>query len=120
MKPGDASPHVASLQNVLRLLLNRGIIRRLGSAKGHAARGIRQLARQLDDEQAQCLCGEATRLLVRLVETRHAMHDDLSGVVNESTAEVLNRLSAERIATDQPETGEFIVRGVALALLPQP
>lgn len=104
LKPHMQGPTVADLQEVLRLLLDRGVILR----DDDGAR--REMSAALESEHAEQVYGPATRKLVGIFQESH--HLEVSGEVDERTAGTLN----DAIAHDEDTAPEFqyLVRGQVL------
>jgi hypothetical protein len=111
LNAGDGGPEVANLQDALRLLIERGVIRSLDPPNRPTADELGKLEQQLTRERTQSLYEKASQRLVQIVQIQQRLGDNLSGVVDERTAEVLNRLLEKLGAFDDTGTEEFTVKG---------
>lgn len=110
IKPGESDPRVANLQDGLRFLLDRGVIRALEPPSAPTADELAKLATGLTKERTQSVFGKATKSLGTYFQLQEGLGDGLGGAVEEKTAarlnEVLKRLGAFDAAAD------WVVRGV--------
>ncbi len=111
IKLGDTGPQVANLQDALRRLLDRGVIRGLDPPNSPTAEELAKLAKLLAEEQAQSTYGKATERLVQIVQLQQGLGDNLMGAVDVKTADVLNRLLKELGAFDEEASTDLWVRG---------
>jgi hypothetical protein len=92
LKPQMRGQKVANLQDALLFLLERGAIKALEPPNRPTADELRALAEKLRAERASKVFGDATRQLVFLFQIQNGLGDGRGGVVDEPTAELLNRL----------------------------
>jgi len=110
IKIGDSGPQVANLQETLRLLLDREVIRTFDPPNSPTAEELSELGQQMSTERTQSTSGNSTQRLVLYVQLQEGVGDGLGGAVEEKTAVRLNEILKGLGAFD-PATGEFIVRG---------
>ena len=105
MQRGDSGPLVANLQELLALVLERGVLQPPNMPGGD------ELARWVG-EREKAVYGEVTRRFVQLVQIQywHDVDDRIIGVVEERTAELLNAILKELVPAE-PVTNGFVVRG---------
>ena len=96
-------PGVDNLQAALQLLLDRGVI--LTDDEG----ARRELSAALKLERAKQTYGAATRKLVNIFQEERRL--EVSGAVDERTANTLNRLLAE-LSTPGEEQPTYVVKGM--------
>lgn len=98
INPGDTGPHLANLQDALRLIIDQGVIRSFESPNQPTAEELAKLGEGLAREREQSTYGKATRRLVQYVQLQEGLGDNLGGAVEEQTAarlnEILKRLGA--------------------------
>ena len=111
VKPGDSGAQVVNLQDGLRLLLERQVIRALDPPDSPTAQELADLAAKLREEQAESSYGDATQRLVRIVQIQQGLGDNLAGAVEKTTANVLNQLLKKLGAFDGDDT-PFSVHGL--------
>jgi len=92
IRVGEIGSHVADLQDALQLLIRRGDLRE--SEQGPAGEEFEQLVQMLSEERSRLEYGEATRACVRLVQLQLGGVEEPSGIVDETTADLLNRFLA--------------------------
>lgn len=106
---GDSGPQVANLQDALRLMLDRGVIRSFEPPNHPTAKELAKLAQALGTEQTRSTYGKATQRLVTYLQLQEALGDGLGGAVEEKTTvrlnDILKRLDALDVEAD------WIVRG---------
>lgn len=113
IKPGDKSPEVANLQDALRLLLERNVIRPTASSTDPTVDELSKTIEQLNHERAQSLYGDTTRDLIAILQRQYRLEDGLGGAVEDRTANLINRLLRELGALDEAEP--WIVKGTVYA-----
>jgi hypothetical protein len=112
IKPGDSGAEVANLQDALRLLLDRAVIRSLQPPNEPSPDELAKLGDVLGDERGQSQYGEATLRLVRILQIQHGLGDNLEGIVEERTAALINRFLRKLGELDTGDgEAEFVVRG---------
>jgi Tc toxin complex TcA C-terminal TcB-binding domain/Neuraminidase-like domain len=111
IKLGDTGPQVADLQDALRLLLDRGVIRSLDPPNSPTVEELAKLAKRFAEEQAQSTYGKATQRLVQIVQLQQGLGDNLNGAVEDKTADVLNQWLKELGALDEEASTDLWVRG---------
>src|SRR6266566_9335852 len=109
--PQQSGPEVANLQDGLRLLLERQVIRALDPPNSPTAEELADLTVRLGQERAESAYGDATTRLVQIVQLQQGLGDNLMGAVEKTTATVLNRLLKELGALDGPSGDGFVVKG---------
>lgn len=109
LKPQMRGQKVTNLQDALLFLLERGVIKALEPPNRPTADELRALAEALRAERASKNFGDATRQLVFLLQIQNGLGDGRGGVVDEPTAELLNRLIDK--LTGEERRPEFVVRG---------
>jgi hypothetical protein len=92
LNPGDTGPQVANLQDALRLLLDRSVIRSLEPPNSPTTEELAKLGQRLARERAQSTYGSATQRLVLFVQLQEGLGDGLGGAVEETTARRLNEI----------------------------
>lgn len=102
LKKEMQGPEVSDLQEVLQLLLDRGML--LTNEEG-----VRLASAELKQEHAEQIFGEATRKLVGIFQGEQQL--EVSGVVDESTAAALNQLLDELKETEKKQPS-YMVKGV--------
>jgi hypothetical protein len=112
LNPGDTGPQIANLQDALRLLLDRGVIRSLDPPNSPTAEELAKLGQRLSAEREQSIYGNATQRLVLYVQLQEGLGDGLGGEVETKTAALLNRFLKKLGVLDEPPTNEFTVKGV--------
>lgn len=108
LKPGEIGPAAANLVEAVLLLVERGFIRSLDKANTSAA----ELAETARVELSISTFGVATRQLVVYFQLEQDLGDTLRGVVEEETADRLNRRLKELGVLEQPLTDEIAVKSV--------
>jgi Tc toxin complex TcA C-terminal TcB-binding domain/Neuraminidase-like domain/Salmonella virulence plasmid 28.1kDa A protein len=112
IKPGDSGAEVANLQDALRLLLDRAVIRSLQPPNEPSPDELAKLGDVLGDERGQSQYGEATLRLVRILQIQHGLGDNLEGIVEERTAALINHFLRKLGELDTGDgEAEFVVRG---------
>jgi hypothetical protein len=101
---------VADLQEALRLLLDRNVIRTFDSPNRPTAEELATLGQGLAKERAQSVYGKATQRLVLYVQLQEGLGDGLGGGVEEKTAVRLNEILKGLGAFDA--TSGSSVRGI--------
>lgn len=112
LNAGDTGPQVTNLQDALRLLLDRSVIRSLDPPNSPTAEELAKLGQGLAKERAQSVYGKATQRLVLYIQLQEGLGDGLGGEVEAKTAALLNRLLRKLGVLDEPSTNEFTVKGV--------
>jgi hypothetical protein len=97
---GQRGPEVANLQDGLRLLLERQVIRAADASNSPTAEELSDLATRLGQEQTESSYGDATRRLVQIVQLQQGIGNNLAGAVDKTTAAVLNQLLQKQGAFD--------------------
>ena len=110
INPGETGPQVANLQDTLALLV-RDDIRPLETPNRPTLEELQELTKSLVQERTQSLFGKATWQLIVYLQLQQGLGDNLRGVVEEKTAEAMNRLLREIGALDQTGADEFTVKG---------
>src|SRR5262245_65451996 len=109
----DSGPQVANLQDALRLLLDRGVVRSVEPPNRPTAEELAKLKEGLAEERAQSAYGKVTQRLVMYVQLQEGLGEGLGGAVEEKTAvrlnEILKRLGA--LVDDEP----WVVKGIVRA-----
>lgn len=109
LKPQMRGQKVADLQDALLFLLERGAIKALEPPNRPTADELRALAEKLRAERASKNFGDATRQLVFILQIQNGLGDGRGGVVDEPTADLLNRLLKEYGAPlQQGEVAAFV------------
>jgi len=113
IKPGDTGPQVTNLQDALSLMLQRGVVKALDPPNTPTAQDLAELAKRLVHERAIGSYDGATQAIVRFVQIQGGLGDGLGGVVEETTAALLNKVLSDLGALDPPAPdGEsFVVKG---------
>ncbi|MCP9463226.1 MAG: neuraminidase-like domain-containing protein [Nitrospira sp.] len=109
LEPQMRGQKVANLQDALKFLLERGAMKAMEPPNRPTAAELRALAEALRAERASKVFGDATRQLVFIFQIQNRLGDHRHGVVDEATAELLNRLIEE--LTGEERRPEFVVRG---------
>ncbi|CUQ67091.1 Tc toxin subunit A-related protein [Candidatus Nitrospira inopinata] len=109
LKPQMRGQKVANLQDALKLLLERSAIKAMEPPNRPTVDELRALAEALRAERASKVFGDATRQIVFLLQIQNGLGDGRGGVVDEPTAELLNRLTDK--LTGEERRPEFVVRG---------
>jgi len=109
---GNSGPQTANLQDALRLLLDRGVIRSLDPPNQPTAEELDKLGKGLAKERAQSVYGNATQRLVLYIQLQEGLGDGLGGEVEAKTAALLNRFLKKFGVLDEPPTNEFTVKGL--------
>ena len=89
IEAGQSGPEVANLQDGLRLLLERQVIRALDPPDSPTAEELADLATRLGQERAESSYGDATTRLVQIVQLPAGARRQLAGAVEKTTALVL-------------------------------
>jgi hypothetical protein len=111
VEAGQSGAEVANLQDGLRLLLERQVIRALDPPNSPTAEELADLTARLGQERAESSYGDATKRLVQIVQLQQGLGDNLMGAVEKTTAIALNRLLKELGALDGPRGDGFVVKG---------
>jgi len=85
IKIGDSGPQVANLQEALRLLLDREVIRTFDPPNSPTAEELSELGQQMSTERTQSTSGNSTQRLVLYVQLQEGLGDGLGGAVEEKT-----------------------------------
>lgn len=111
IKFGATGPLVANLQGVLQAMIEHGNIIPMPAGERPTEKDLQKLVEKLKDEQAQSVYGESTTQLVSYFQLQNGLDDNLKGqVVDEKTADMLNKFLKELSLLDQPDA--FTIRGV--------
>jgi hypothetical protein len=103
IKPDDSGPQVANLHEALRFLIEKDAFASIDPSE------LERLKEQLRSEEPSGFYKGAAVTLVQQLQVQAGLGDGLAGVVEESTADILNRLLKKFGAFD---TGtDFVVRG---------
>jgi|GEM_PF-1020687 len=112
IKPDEAGPHVANLQEALTLFFERNVIRALDPPNSPNAEELGNLNEALKSEHSRSFYGRATRRLVQILQIQLDLGDNLEGVIEDKTAERFNALLRELDALEEDRSGKpFVVRG---------
>ena len=109
--PGEQGPAVASLQDALKLLLERELIGGRDWPDGPTPDELAKLAELLAAERGEAVYQQATQRLVSIVQLQHGLRDDPSGSVGRETAATLNRLLDKIGALEDDGADARVVRG---------
>lgn len=110
LNSGDTGPQVANLQDALRLLLDRSVIRSLEPPNSPMVEELTKLGQALAKERTQSVYGKATQRLVLYFQIQEGLGDGLGGGVEEKTAAQLNQILKQLGAFDVPS--DWVVRGM--------
>jgi hypothetical protein len=109
IKPNDKGPEVANLQDALHLLLKRKVIRSYACSIFSPIKQTSKIVKQLNYERDQSFYGDTTRRLITILQRQYGLGDAFGGVVEERTADILNKLLKDLGALDETEL--WVVKG---------
>jgi hypothetical protein len=116
--PRDSGSLVVNLQDGLLLLLERDVVRSLEPPDSPSADELADLERAATEERDRSVYGRGTRRLVQIIQLQQSLGDNLGGLVDLPTAQVLNDLLKSVGAFD--EQIDLSVRGTVVTAGGQP
>src|SRR3954469_16846668 len=117
----DANPQVANLIECLLFLVDRGVVKTVAAPNKPTKKEVGDLAASARGELATQTFGEASARLVFYLQVQEGLGDRLMGTVEDTTAQLLNRLLVANGAVLE-DADTWIVKGtvtVASDVLPQ-
>ena len=112
IRPNDAGPQVANLQDALFFLIEHQVIHPFDPPNHPTADELTALVRTARGEQRKAQFGEATAAIVRHFQVQQGLGEHLRGVVDDTTAARLNELLKSLGALDGPT--DYVVFGAVL------
>ena len=90
--PGNSGPAVANLGRVMLVLIEHGIVRSFVAPDRPTAEDLAKLNALVQDEFKAAVFGEGIQAALRYLQVQRGMGDSLRGIVDKTTADLLNQL----------------------------
>ena len=97
IEPTDVGLKVLNAGRILLAVCDKGAIRTFDPPARPTAEEIRNLCERLKDELETATFGDAMQRLTATLQLQHGLGDDLSGLIEGTTARLLNRLAGDLV-----------------------